>query len=279
MLSLRRPAAWLVERARNPETSLWLVISFAVCHALLWTFVLINLKAAQDVHMDVAEAYAWGQKFLLGYGKHPPLSGWIAGLWFKVFPPTDWATYALAMATVSVGMVICWLIALRVVDARGLPLTIYQSMARNVARAVDFLPLFYGVGAVASLVTATGGRLGDLIAGTIVIAMPRQRLLGDLVETTARFTFTDRQLQAYGTLELQVLEELLRRPDAPETPTLLRDVCDRICRKIDYKEAVPDAEIVVFLRDFYTAQRAYLEREQLFGRRRADKHQTVARRK
>jgi 4-amino-4-deoxy-L-arabinose transferase-like glycosyltransferase len=115
---LRRLAAWLAERARNPETSLWLVISFAVCHAVLWTFILINLKAAQDVHMDVAEAFAWGQKFQLGYGKHPPLSGWVAGLWFKFFPVTDWATYALAMTTLGVGLVICWFIALRVVDRR-----------------------------------------------------------------------------------------------------------------------------------------------------------------
>jgi len=104
--SLRRLAAWLVERARNPQTSLWLVISFAVCHALLWTFVLINLKAAQDVHMDVAEAFAWGQKFQLGYGKHPPLSGWVAGLWFRFLPARDWATYALAMTVVSTGLVI-----------------------------------------------------------------------------------------------------------------------------------------------------------------------------
>src|SRR5262245_35800909 len=116
--SLRRLAAWLVERARNPETSLWLVISFAVCHALLWTFVLINLKAAQDVHMDVAEAFAWGQKFQLGYGKHPPLSGWVAGLWFRFFPARDWATYALAMTVVSTGLVISWFIARRVVDRR-----------------------------------------------------------------------------------------------------------------------------------------------------------------
>jgi 4-amino-4-deoxy-L-arabinose transferase-like glycosyltransferase len=115
---LRRMAAWLVERARNPETSLWLVISFAICHAVLWTFILINLKAAQDVHMDVAEAFAWGQKFQLGYGKHPPLSGWVAGLWFRVFPVRDWATYALAMATLGAGLVICWLIARRVVDHR-----------------------------------------------------------------------------------------------------------------------------------------------------------------
>jgi 4-amino-4-deoxy-L-arabinose transferase-like glycosyltransferase len=117
-LSLKRLAAWLVARACSPETGPWLVIQLAVAHAVLWTFILINLKSAQDVHMDVAEAWAWGQKFLLGYGKHPPLSGWIAGLWFRVFPPVDWATYALAMVTVSIGMVICWFTALRVVDRK-----------------------------------------------------------------------------------------------------------------------------------------------------------------
>ncbi|MDA9425881.1 MULTISPECIES: glycosyltransferase family 39 protein [Bradyrhizobium] len=117
-LSYDRFRAWLVACAIRPETRLWLVIQLAILHAVLWTFILINLKAAQDVHMDVAEAYGWGQKFLWGYGKHPPLSGWVAGLWFKAFPAADWATYALAMATVSVGMVICWLVSLRVVDAR-----------------------------------------------------------------------------------------------------------------------------------------------------------------
>jgi 4-amino-4-deoxy-L-arabinose transferase-like glycosyltransferase len=116
--SIRRLAAWLAARASDPKAGLWLVIGFAVIHAVLWTVILVELKAAQDVHMDVAEAFAWGQKFQFGYGKHPPLSGWIAGLWFRVFPVADWATYALAMAVVGCGMVICWLIALRVVDRR-----------------------------------------------------------------------------------------------------------------------------------------------------------------
>src|SRR5712672_3773920 len=117
-LSLRRLAAWLVARASNPKAGLWLVITFALVHAILWTRILIDLKAAQDVHMDVAEAFAWGQKFQFGYGKHPPLSGWVAGLWFKLFPVADWATYALAMTVVSCGIVISWLTALRVVDRR-----------------------------------------------------------------------------------------------------------------------------------------------------------------
>jgi 4-amino-4-deoxy-L-arabinose transferase-like glycosyltransferase len=116
--TIRRLAAGLVARASDPKASLWLVIAFAAAHAVLWTLILINLKAAQDVHMDVAEAYAWGQKFQLGYGKHPPLSGWLAGIWFRMFLVADWATYALAMATLGCGLVICWLIALRVVDRR-----------------------------------------------------------------------------------------------------------------------------------------------------------------
>jgi 4-amino-4-deoxy-L-arabinose transferase-like glycosyltransferase len=117
-LTIRRLAAWLVARAIDPRAGLWLVIGFATLHAVLWTLILINLKAAQDVHADVAEAFAWGQKFQLGYGKHPPLSGWVAGLWFKVFPVADWSTYALAMATLGCGLVISWLISLRVVDRR-----------------------------------------------------------------------------------------------------------------------------------------------------------------
>jgi 4-amino-4-deoxy-L-arabinose transferase-like glycosyltransferase len=117
-LSFRRLAAWVAASATNREGASAFVFAFATIHALLWTVILINLKAAQDVHMDVAEAFAWGQKFELGYGKHPPLAGWVAGLWFRMFPVTDWATYLLAMTTVSIGLVISWLIALRVVDYR-----------------------------------------------------------------------------------------------------------------------------------------------------------------
>src|ERR1700722_18430430 len=101
--SLRRLAAWLAALASHRKTGLWVVAGFAILHAWFWTFILINLKAAQDVHMDVAEAFAWGQKFQLGYGKHPPLAGWGAGLWFRMFPVTDWSPYLLAMTTLAIG--------------------------------------------------------------------------------------------------------------------------------------------------------------------------------
>src|SRR5450631_1655459 len=117
-LSVRRMAAWLAACASDPTAAPRLVIGFAAAHAVLWTLILVNLKAAQDVHMDVAEAFAWGQKFQFGYGKHPPLAGWVAGLWLKIFPAADWATYALAMTTLGCGLVISWLIGMRVVDRR-----------------------------------------------------------------------------------------------------------------------------------------------------------------
>ncbi|WP_082512650.1 glycosyltransferase family 39 protein [Afipia sp. Root123D2] len=120
----RRVAAWIVAAAEDERTGFRFVIGFAFVHALLWTIILTALKGAQDIHMDVAEAYAWGQKFLLGYGKHPPLAGWVAGVWFRVFPVTDWATYALAMVVVSIGLVLCWLIAVRVVDHRRAMFTV-----------------------------------------------------------------------------------------------------------------------------------------------------------
>src|SRR3954451_18921280 len=60
-------------------------------------------------------------------------------------------------------------LSLRVVDARGLPVSLHQSLVRNIVRAVDFLPLFYGVAAAASLVDPLRRRFGDLVADTLVI--------------------------------------------------------------------------------------------------------------
>jgi hypothetical protein len=115
-------------------------------------------------------------------------------------------------------------------------------------------------------------RGGDLIAGTMVISLPKVALLSDLVERTMQFTFTPAQLQAYGAFELQVLEELLRRPQSAEGMKTLDEVCDKICRKIGWTAPLPRKDVIAFLRDFYTAERAFLEREQLYGKGRADKY-------
>ena len=58
---------------------------------------------------------------------------------------------------------------LRVIDARGLPVSLYQSLVRNITRVLDFAPAFYGFGAIAVLASPTRRRLGDLIADTLVV--------------------------------------------------------------------------------------------------------------
>jgi 4-amino-4-deoxy-L-arabinose transferase-like glycosyltransferase len=72
------------------------VLALIAALALLGLPMLIGLKLGQDVHFDSAEAFAWGRQLLWGYGKHPPLSGWLAWVWFGVFPAADWSIYALA---------------------------------------------------------------------------------------------------------------------------------------------------------------------------------------
>ncbi|MGA7614369.1 MAG: RDD family protein [Thermoanaerobaculia bacterium] len=58
---------------------------------------------------------------------------------------------------------------LRVVDARGLPIGLEQSLVRNITRTVDFLPAFYALGAIVALFDPNGRRFGDLLADTMVI--------------------------------------------------------------------------------------------------------------
>jgi uncharacterized RDD family membrane protein YckC len=60
-------------------------------------------------------------------------------------------------------------LSLRVVDARGLPVSLHQSLARNIVRVIDFAPAFYGVGAAVSFFDPARRRLGDIVANTLVI--------------------------------------------------------------------------------------------------------------
>jgi uncharacterized RDD family membrane protein YckC len=188
------------------------------------------------------------------------------------------------------------IVGLRVIDRRGGPLMASAVIARNLTREVEmFIPL--GIlleggqstnGTVdwselsiavwllffAALPAINRDRMrgGDLIAGTVVISLANRALSSDLVERTIQFTFSPQQLQAYGAFELQVLEELLRRPLSAETIQVLDEVCDKICRKIGWTDPMPQRDVTMFLRDFYTAERAYLEREQLYGKAKADKY-------
>ena len=195
------------------------------------------------------------------------------------------------------------LIGLQVIDRSGAPLRVEAIFARNLMRELEiFTPLtiliggpiampwmpawlrlgtliWVGAFVLLPLLNRQRLRMGDLVAGTMVVRAPRRALLPDLVEGAQeelpqgklpRFAFTREQLDAYGIFELQVLEKLLRETATPkETFTA---VAERIAKKIEYTGKIdPPFD---FLSEFYRAQRAYLEGRMLMGDKRADK--TVA---
>ena len=45
----------------------------------------------------------------------------------------------------------------------------FEALARNLLRVIDMLPSFYLVGVIAMLCNREQKRLGDLVAGTIVV--------------------------------------------------------------------------------------------------------------
>lgn len=181
---------------------------------------------------------------------------------------------------------------LRVVARDGGRLTGEAVVARNAVRELEFyLPLsfafyhgaesgfdmltwLFGFGAAGvflafPLFNRDNLRVGDLIAGTWVVRQPRRQLGHNLVlhgRADSGFVFTEAQLDAYGEFELQKLEEVLRREDAQSVVV----VAQAIRGRIGWAQGGDELE---FLRAYYKALSARLERNMLFGKRRADKHQ------
>jgi uncharacterized RDD family membrane protein YckC len=192
---------------------------------------------------------------------------------------------------------------LRIIASDGGPLTAGMIFARNLTREIEvFLPIqlmlmaqsFLGLDSTALgivtvlwLLTVTlipffnkrHARLGDYVAGTLVVAAPEATLHGDLAAATVSsdaaeapdYQFTTEQLDVYGIHELQVLEEVLRRPSRELDPKLLDVICEKVKSKIKWPKDEWKVNPETFLRAFYTAQRRRLEKEMLFGRRKERK--------
>jgi len=58
---------------------------------------------------------------------------------------------------------------LRVIKDDGRPIGAYEAIVRNALRLVDMLPLMYGVGLTSIFLSRQSKRLGDFVAGTVVV--------------------------------------------------------------------------------------------------------------
>ncbi len=58
---------------------------------------------------------------------------------------------------------------IRVIKESGRPINAFEAVGRNLMRAVDGLPGIYGVGLVCMMCNRQSRRLGDFVAGTVVV--------------------------------------------------------------------------------------------------------------
>ena len=63
---------------------------------------------------------------------------------------------------------------IRVIGVSGTPVTLGQSLIRNLLRVVDVLPTSYMIGIIVMLLNARSQRFGDLAAGTIVVKIRQE---------------------------------------------------------------------------------------------------------
>ena len=140
-------------------------------------------------------------------------------------------------------------VGLRVIRADGTPITLSESLIRNLGRLVDFLPAAYGVGIVTMFIDKQSRRLGDLAAGTLVVldrspitiqdlsvkrtvqlrpwanvsleGFPVERLTNDELNLIEDFLLRRDQLTHRESLAIQILNTLHQRLGLP-LPTLGR---------------------------------------------------------
>jgi len=107
-------------------------------------------------------------------------------------------------------------LSLRVVKEGGFPVGFIDSVLRNLLRAADFLPFGYPLGVVVMSSDARFRRIGDRVAGTLVVIEDRARLAEPM-------TF----------FPPITSEELARLPARPQLSAAEREALDLFVRRTD----------------------------------------------
>lgn len=141
------------------------------------------------------------------------------------------------------------IVGLRVLQDNGRPVTVLSSFLRNLLRIIDILPFGYTVGLVVSFLHPQGKRLGDLLAGTVVIydqpllQKRRERKKGPIMEQLARegwtvtsFVLNEEQRKRITRQEWTLLKGLVERRNEiiDETWTsLTTEFCDYLLERLE----------------------------------------------
>ncbi len=104
VLPQRRSPASRAKSTQNAQAAAAALVAFVAA----WSVYFAVTEAPFAIKHDMAEAYAWGQEFQLGYNQHPPFWAWVCGLWFSVMPHTQWAFGLLSAINAAIGLAGAW---------------------------------------------------------------------------------------------------------------------------------------------------------------------------
>lgn len=133
-------------------------------------------------------------------------------------------------------------VKVRVIHFSGRPITGFEGIARNVMRAIDSLGL-YAVGCIACAIDERNRRLGDMVAGTVVVHEVEEQSVSYWYgeDRSASAPRVSQQVTTLTGQEFQLIETFLsRRLDIPNLQRLesARMIADRIGDRLN----VPKAE-------------------------------------
>lgn len=133
-------------------------------------------------------------------------------------------------------------VGIRVIKDTGRPLSPAESIARNLLRIVDQMPGFYAVGVVTAILNTQSKRLGDFVAGSLVV---REKSL-DEIQRSWEAAPSSRPAPVLGANRL-TLEEiglidafLARRHDL--APDVRYRMAHEILRRIESKLTLSDED-------------------------------------
>ena len=193
------------------QAALFIVLMFAT----IWT----GLSQIAGASQLAAVAFILGS-FLLYFGYF----AFFEALWRGQTPGKRW-------------------MGLRVIKDSGRPVTVYESIARNLVRLVDQLPGIYAVGILAALLHPQNKRLGDMVAGTVVV---REKAFEQLQPGWDVFRPAAAEPAAFDATrltaeQLQLIETFLQR--RPQLPARVRfEAAGAIAERIGAALGVPPAE-------------------------------------
>ena len=84
--------------AINKKNIFKLFYIFLLTHLIIWTA--IPAFTNNNLPLDTIEALAWGSNLDWGFNKHPPMSAFLAEIFYQIFGPNDWAYYLLSQVCV-----------------------------------------------------------------------------------------------------------------------------------------------------------------------------------